>query len=440
MLMGLLLLLVWNAALVLLAWGAPDRLRPALRWCLPPAVMLLPLDTPGERLAVMSLFLLFALKGTVLLGRARSSLQKMDKLGLLFYLTLWPGMDPAPLERRQKEIAFPARWFVQGWVTMICSAVAIGALAFAGRLTTWPLLVLVLCFVHLGYSDVLNALMRLAGFPVARLFENPLASQGLRDFWSHRWNRPFVEMNQVLFLPILQPVLRRRAVLGAFLVSGFLHELALSFPALRGWGGPFAYFLLQGLLMQLEGPCFRGLPGWVRRFWTWGWIFLPLPLVFRPGFQQAILVPLAQAISSLPIFDSRLALLRFLLTLAGCGHFLVLCAGAQVPWRLGWREELSRLRPLNRKLLWGYYGYIASFIVTFGIVILRLREEMLAGERGASTLLFIIATFWTGRILIDAIVFEHDDWPSGTTFVIGHTLLTSLFVFISISAWLVLWT
>jgi len=40
------------------------------------------------------------------------------------------------------------------------------------------------------------------------------------------------------------------------------------------------------------------------------------------------------------------------LGLAGAGHFVILIASAQVPSRLGWKEDLKQLTPFNRKLLW----------------------------------------------------------------------------------------
>jgi len=40
------------------------------------------------------------------------------------------------------------------------------------------------------------------------------------------------------------------------------------------------------------------------------------------------------------------------LWLAGAGHFVILIASAQVPSRLGWKDDLRQLHPFNRKLLW----------------------------------------------------------------------------------------
>ncbi len=396
-------------ALYLLVRYVPDRFRSGLRWLVPFSVLLLPLGSPFERLAAMSVYLLFALKCSLLLGRPRAYVQG---LYLLPYLGLWPGVDPAPFERRER-LEFPLGWFVQGWVTMIVSGVAVGFAAVQGWLNSWVVLFGLLGFVHLGFADVLSALMRLAGFRVERLFDNPLLCRDLRDFWSRRWNRPFSDLNRLL--------LGRGRVGWGFLLSGLLHEAALSFPSGSGWGGPLTYFGLQYLGLRL------------RRGWALLWVLLPLPLLFGAGFRGEFLQPLV-------VNWSYETVLSCLLWLAGWGHFLVLAAGLQVPWRLGWRQELSRLRPLNRKLLWVYYGYIGTFILTFGCVTLGLHDAMLAGERGARVLLGIITVFWTGRIVIDGLVFEHSDWPEGPLFGIGHTLLTSLFVFLAVTGWLVLLT
>src|SRR5260370_4647367 len=44
------------------------------------------------------------------------------------------------------------------------------------------------------------------------------------------------------------------------------------------------------------------------------------------------------------------------LWLAGAGHFLILFASFQVPYQLGWREDLKQLMPFTRKLLWVQAG------------------------------------------------------------------------------------
>ena len=70
-----------------------------------------------------------------------------------------------------------------------------------------------------------------------------------------------------------------------------------------------------------------------------------------------------------------------LLWLAGMGHFLILAASFQVPVRLKWREDLAKLMPFNRKLMWVYGSFTVMMIVAFGVLTLALHEEFLRGDR-----------------------------------------------------------
>jgi alginate O-acetyltransferase complex protein AlgI len=124
-----------------------------------------------------------------------------------------------------------------------------------------------------------------------------------------------------------------------------------------------------------------------------------------------------------------------ILWLAGAAHFVILFASAQVPSRLRWKQDLAQLMPFNRKLLWVQGGFTVLTIIAFGILTLALHTEMLRGDRAAMGLACFIGSYWTARILVDAFYFSHEDWPQGKEFVIGHILLTSLFVALAGSYW-----
>lgn len=128
-------------------------------------------------------------------------------------------------------------------------------------------------------------------------------------------------------------------------------------------------------------------------------------------------------------------LFDLILWLAGAGHFVILFASAQVPGRLRWKEDLAQLMPFNRKLLWVQSGFTVLTIIAFGTLTLALHREMLQGDRAALGLIFFIGTYWTARILVDAFYFSSEDWPKGKQFVIGHILLTSLFVALACNYW-----
>jgi len=117
----------------------------------------------------------------------------------------------------------------------------------------------------------------------------------------------------------------------------------------------------------------------------------------------------------------------------GAAHFVILFASFQVPHRLRWKKDLQSLMPFNRKMLWVQSGFTVLTIVAFGTLTLALHRELLRGDRAALGLAGFIGIYWTARILVDAIYFSHADWPKGTVFVVGHALLTLLFVFLAAS-------
>jgi hypothetical protein len=115
------------------------------------------------------------------------------------------------------------------------------------------------------------------------------------------------------------------------------------------------------------------------------------------------------------------------LWLAGAGHFVILIASVQVPARLGWRGDLAKLAPFNRKLMWTYGVFTAMTIAAFGVLTLVLHRELLRGDRAALALAAFIGIYWTARILVDLFYFGHSGWPRGRAFVAGHALLLGLF-------------
>jgi hypothetical protein len=131
-----------------------------------------------------------------------------------------------------------------------------------------------------------------------------------------------------------------------------------------------------------------------------------------------------------PVWDGREAL-SLALWLSGVGHFCVLIASFQVPARLNWKEDLKKLTPFNRKLMWVHGGFAVLTIIAFGILSLALHDDLLRGDRAALGLALFIGIYWALRIVVDFVYYEHKDWPKGQSFVVGHALLTLLFAFLA---------
>lgn len=117
------------------------------------------------------------------------------------------------------------------------------------------------------------------------------------------------------------------------------------------------------------------------------------------------------------------SILDIALWLAGAGHFVLLIAGAQIPHRFRWKEDLAKLMPMNRKLLWTYGAFTMGTIIAFGALTLALHDELLRGDRAALGLALFIGLFWVARIVVDFTYHTHADWPKGWQFVVGHILL-----------------
>ena len=102
-------------------------------------------------------------------------------------------------------------------------------------------------------DGLVGALYRHFGIPVEKLWENPPAATSLADFWGNRWNRIFSGFGRdLLFLPLARVVGVRVASFAVFVFSSLIHEWAWSMSVRGGYGGPALYFLLQGLLVQVE--------------------------------------------------------------------------------------------------------------------------------------------------------------------------------------------
>jgi hypothetical protein len=115
---------------------------------------------------------------------------------------------------------------------------------------------------------------------------------------------------------------------------------------------------------------------------------------------------------------------------AGAGHFAVLIASFQVPYRLEWKQDLSKLTPFNRKLMWVHRAFAVYTIASFGALTLLLHDDILRGQRAAVAFAAFIGVYWLLRVIVDFTYYDHSDWPKGGAFAAGHILLTSLFIFL----------
>lgn len=149
----------------------------------------------------------------------------------------------------------------------------------------WLLGALVVYALGEALEGLLRGILGVLGADSPPLHRDPIAARSLREFWGERWN---LVVNRWLrthcYLPQAR---RRRPVLGlclAFLASAALHAwfigVALG-PRMAASMG--LYFLIQGLLLVIEGPL--GVARWrepLGRVWMLACTLLPSPLFVEP--------------------------------------------------------------------------------------------------------------------------------------------------------------
>lgn len=227
--------------------------------------------------------LLGGMKGLVYAEWARDD--RLPFWNYCVFAFLWFGMDPGSFKSRRAGLEWK-------------DDVRIGSvLMLAGTLGAWLVWAMewrqiLVMFVpmslgfHFGALRVLKGGMRAAGFPVRTLFPNVLEARGIGDFWSRRWNVGYSQMMQRLVGRQVETRAGAEAgLMAVFVMSGLLHELAITLPVRSGFGLPTVYFTLHGILVLLEkrrGRPFGKIPALLA-------VAVPLALLFPPDFQTEVI-------------------------------------------------------------------------------------------------------------------------------------------------------
>ena len=134
--------------------------------------------------------------------------------------------------------------------------------------------------------------------------DRPLSSTNLSEFWGRRWNTAFRDLtHRFLFRPCALWFGPRWGILAGFLFSGAIHDLVISVPAQGGYGGPTAFFAIQGAGMVIERSRFSrrlGLgSGWAGRLFAAVVLIAPAGLLFHRPFVVGIIVPFMRALGAI---------------------------------------------------------------------------------------------------------------------------------------------
>jgi hypothetical protein len=240
--------------------------------------------------------------------RARAARTRASLGRSLGYLLLWPGMDASAF---LDDVSL-GRPTLGEWLAVLAKTLAgIALIALAAwnldsvppLIAGWVGMAGLVLFLHFGTFQILSLIWQSAGVNAEPIMRAPLSSTSLGEFWGRRWNIAFRELSHgLVFVPVCKRIGPAFAVLGAFLVSGLIHDFVISFPARGGYGLPTAYFLLQGIgtLFERSTGTRLGLSCGTR-----GWLFVflvaagPAFFLFHPSFVRAVMLPFLAAIGYL---------------------------------------------------------------------------------------------------------------------------------------------
>lgn len=228
------------------------------------------------------------------------------------YLFAWPGMDAdAFLDPSAQPVARPSlrEWAFAGAKTTaglaLLFVLAPSVLGRSPRLAAWLGAVGVVLVLHFGLFHLLSCLWRRVGVTATPIMNRPIGAKGLSEFWGRRWNLAFRDLaHRFVFRPLAPRFGASAALSAGFFASGLVHELVISLPAGAGWGGPTAYFVVQGAGVLAErselGRRWRLRRAAAGRFFAAGVVLLPCPLLLHHPFMEGVMAPFVLSLARFP--------------------------------------------------------------------------------------------------------------------------------------------
>jgi alginate O-acetyltransferase complex protein AlgI len=135
-------------------------------------------------------------------------------------------------------------------------------------------------------------------------YEPPVDIDQPERVLGRRWNTAFRDLaHRFLFRPFTAWFGPRFGLFAGFLFSGAIHDLVISVPAKGGYGGPTAFFAIQGAAIIFEHSAFGHRMGLGRggsgRAFTFLVLVAPVFLLFHRPFVVRVIVPFMRAIGAL---------------------------------------------------------------------------------------------------------------------------------------------
>ena len=228
------------------------------------------------------------------------------------YLLAWPGMDARAFLASSAKASVTQCAFYEWFFAL--AKLGAGVFLFWGvarfvppqypLCAGWIGMLGFGMMLHFGLFHLLSCVWRTFGIEARPLMNWPLISASIGEFWGVRWNTAFRDLAyRFLFRPLLLRIGAWQTVLVVFFFSGLIHDLVISVPARGGYGGPTAFFLLQGLAILMSRSDIGSRIGLRSGISGWGFAMMilvpPAFVLFQPIFIRTVMVPFMQAMGAI---------------------------------------------------------------------------------------------------------------------------------------------
>lgn len=139
-----------------------------------------------------------------------------------------------------------------------------------------------------------------------------------------------------------------------------------------------------------------------------------------------------------------IALLTFLLRVAGAGLILLALAHIPIARRLNWRDDVSRLTPVNAAIFHVHAFFICVILVIMGLPCVLEPAVFLERTRAGAWLSWSLAGFWMIRLYCQHFVYPADLWRGRSMETALHWWFTGVWtglaaLFTTCGAWQAGW-
>jgi hypothetical protein len=124
---------------------------------------------------------------------------------------------------------------------------------------------------------------------------------------------------------------------------------------------------------------------------------------------------------------------EWVIVAAGCSQIVLALGSLAIPVVLGWREQTAAMRPLIRQVFWTYAGYICASHLGFGLLSVGLPGALVDGTPLAAAVTGFIALWWIVRLVLQFVLLDRSDAPTGPAVRLAEFALVSLFVVLAVT-------